>query len=209
MYLPKPNDTNFEPPPAGTHLAVCYRVIDLGTQDVEWQGQAKKQRKIMLSWELPDEHMADGQPFSVHQRYTLSSSERSKLRQDLEAWRGTPFSEADYGTFRIEKVIGIGCLLGIVHAQKNGNTYANISALMKLPKGQKAPDLLNPPCYFSLDPAEFNQATFDALSNGLRAVIEKSPEYQEIMHRQRVPDANGFDDRNPPPIDNDGDPIPF
>ena len=78
MHMP-PNSGggNFEPPPAGTHRAICYRVIDLGTQQSEYQGQTKHQRKIMLSWELVDERMpASGdypeRPFTIHQRYTLS-----------------------------------------------------------------------------------------------------------------------------------------
>ena len=72
MHIPAPNDKQFELPPAGTHLATCYRVVDLGTQNSNYMGQVKRQHKILLSWELPDELMADGRPFTIGQRYTWS-----------------------------------------------------------------------------------------------------------------------------------------
>lgn len=32
---------SFVPVPVGMHLARCYRIIDLGTQEKEWQGRKK------------------------------------------------------------------------------------------------------------------------------------------------------------------------
>jgi hypothetical protein len=214
MYLPKPNETDFTPPPAGTHLATCYRVIDLGTQLTEFQGQQKKQHKIMISWELPNEPMEDGTPFSVHQRYTFSMSEKANLRHHLEAWRGKPFVDSDFGQggFQIEKIIGAGCMLNVLHATKNGKTYANITAVMSLPKGTKAAPLINKPAFLSLD--EFDQSAFDGLSQGLRDVITKSPEYQTILAKRNGTyngaDTPSEDDygHNPPGPDLD-DEIPF
>ena len=43
MYVPKPDGGNFTPVPAGNHVAICYRFIDLGTQTVEWKGAKKNQ----------------------------------------------------------------------------------------------------------------------------------------------------------------------
>lgn len=197
MYMPKNDGADFTPPPAGTHLAVCYRVIDLGTQQVEFQGQRKMQHKIMLSWELPEELMEDGKPFTVHQRYTYSSNEKARLRQDLEAWRGAKFQDSDFGPggFDIKRVIGVGCNLTILHNNKDGRTYANITAISKLRKGDKAPALINTPTY--LDLSNFDQVAFDSLSEGLKAVIAKSPEYAEAM-RPNMSEAN------PPPHSGNG-----
>ena len=203
MKLPANIGGDFMPPPAGTHVAVCYRVIDIGTQKVEWQGQTKFQRKIMLSWELTDEKMEDGQPFSVHQRYTLSSHEKALLRHHLEAWRGQAFTDAEFGpegTFDIKNLLGKACLLGLVHQVKEGKTYANIASIMKLPKGQKAPAPINAPVYFSLD--EFEPRVFDALSEGLRKIIALSPEYAEATKIASTPSH----DRDEVPMD---DEIPF
>ena len=207
MQLPPNADANFVPPPEGNHLAVCYRVIDLGTQQIEWNGALKHQRKVMLSWELPEEKMSDGQPFSVHQRYTLSSSDKATLRQHLESWRGRAFTEADFGPngFNIRKVIGVPCMLAIIHATKNGRTYGNIRAIAKLPKGMSAPKPVNTPIYFSLDPPEYDEALFASLSDGLRVVIMRSPEYQQL---RRQPTGEPPVEDAPPPRDLD-DEIPF
>ncbi len=212
MYMPANNGGDFTPPPAGTHLAVCYRAIDLGTQQVDWQGESKQQHKLMLSWELPDEKMDDGRPFSISQRYTFSSHEKARFRQDLEAWRGAKFTEADLAGppngFHVRKLLGVPCLLTVVHNVRQGKTYANISAVTKIMKGMQAPPLVNEKVFFSLDPAEYSQDIFDKLSSGLRAVIEKAPEYLEIKRPRGEQISDAHDERNPPPHD-DSDQIPF
>lgn len=184
LTLPKDSTPDFEFPPAGTFIATCYRVVDLGTQQVEWQGKAKRQYKIMVSWELTEEKMSDGRPFTMHKRYTLSSSEKSALRQDLEAWRGIAFKEEDFGSFDIGVLQGKSCMIGIVHETKNGKTYANISSILCLPKGMVPMTLVNPMARFDL--TEFNQDVFSSLSEGLQAVIAKSPEYQELKGAHKV-----------------------
>jgi hypothetical protein len=55
MRLPHPNTAgDFQPLAAGTHTAICYRVIDLGTQASTYQGKTTQKHKVMLSWETPD-----------------------------------------------------------------------------------------------------------------------------------------------------------
>lgn len=181
MFIPKPNETtDFVPPPAGTHLAVCYRFIDLGTQETEYQGQKKHQRKVLMGWELPDELMEDGKPFVIQQRYTWSMSDKAKLRADLESWRGRAFEEKDFGTFNIKNVLGKPCVLTIVHTVKNGKTYANIAAVGKPMKGMNSPQPVNPIQYFSLE--DFDATVYATLSQGLQAVVAKSPEFQKLTN---------------------------
>jgi hypothetical protein len=198
LTLPEKND--FELTPAGSHVAICYRVIDLGTQLVEYKGESKKQHKIIIGWELPNEPMATGEnagkPFSIHKRYTFSSSDKSNLKKDLESWRGLPFSKEDYGRFDIFNLIGKPCMLGIVHAESNGKTYANITSIMRLPKGMTAPAMVNTPIQLNL--SEFNQDVYDALSEGLRATIAKSPEYARAKGLD-VHDPNTNDEPEPLP----------
>lgn len=206
MYMPKNEGGDFAPPPAGTHVAVCYRLVDLGTQKIEFQGETKMQRKIMLSWELPDELMEDGRPFTVSKRYTLSSHEKATLRAHLEAWRGRAFTEAELDPanpagFNIKNILGKGCLLSVVHNTKDGKTYANVGSLSKLLKNQTPPAPKNEILYFSLD--EFDPVAFDKLSDGIKKAISVSPEYL----RRGAPQSGGdqYDERNPPPDDD----IPF
>jgi hypothetical protein len=175
MPLNLPDKTDFELTPAGSHVALCYRIIDLGTQLVEFKGESKKQHKIMIGWELPNELMTTGdnagKPFSIHKRYTFSSSDKSNLKKDLESWRGLPFSKEDYGKFDIFVLIGKPCMLGIVHAESNGKTYSNITSIMRLPKGMTAPAMVNSPLSFNL--TEFDQDVFDGFSDNLKATIQK------------------------------------
>lgn len=184
LVMPKETGGDFELVPAGTFAATCYRVIDLGTQQVEWQGKVKNQKKVMLSWEMTDEKMTDGRPFAMHQRYTLSSSDKSALRRDLESWRGRPFTEEELGKFDISNLLGKACLLGIVHEPKNGKTYANLSSILRLPKGMTATPAINNLVQFDL--SNFDKAVYESLSDSLRAVIAKSPEYQELMGAHRI-----------------------
>ena len=183
MFLPQNDGGDFTPPPSGTHLAICFRVIDLGTQKVEWQGQAKLQHKVLVSWELPNEPMDDGRPFSISQRYTFSSSEKARLRQDLEGWRGKRFTEADFGPggFDIKNILGKACLLSIVHKDKDGKTYANIQSVSALPKGMEVPKPINGAIYFSLERERFDRAILDGLSTNLQAIITGSPEYKALL----------------------------
>ncbi len=209
MHIPEPNDRQFELAPAGTHMAVAYRVIDLGTQTSSWNGQPKRQHKILISWELPDEKMADGRPFTIGQRYTWSMSEKAALRRDLESWRGTPFTEKDFGQngFDIKNIIGKACLLNVIHAEKNGKQYANIASISRLMKGQQGPpQTANEQVYLWINNDRWEPSTYQKLSDGLKALIAQSPEYHAIV--------NGYDDGSdePPPVDAHdafGDEIPF
>ena len=198
MFIPKNEGSNYTPPPAGTHVAICYRVIDLGTQDGEWKGKPKRQHKIMVSWELPDELMEDGRPFTISQRYTFSSSEKAKFRHDLESWRGVPFKDSDFGPggFHVGKLLRAPCMLTIVHEEKGGKVYANIKGVAKMLKGVPVPPLTNPEVFFSL--SEFNPAVFESLPDRLQEIIRQSPEYAEATGAasSSAPDEkpNGDDD---------------
>lgn len=193
--------SDFAPPPAGTHLGVCYRFVDLGTQEGEWQGKKTHYRKVLVSWELPDERMDDGRPLTFHQRYTWSTSEKARIRQDLEAWRGKAFSDEDFfgpRPFSFKSILGKACLLSLVHNTSGGKTYANLRGIAKLPKNSTAPAPSNELVYFDLD--EYDVNVFDKLSEGLRATIMRSPEWQEL-HAGETSDPVGDprDDDPPPP----------
>jgi len=202
--LPQPSAT-FTPPPAGTFPAVCYRILDLGTQDSSYMGKPRRAHKILISWEIKDDDavMDDGRPFSIHQQYTWSMNERAALRKDLESWRGKQFVESDFGPdgFDLKALLGVGCFMGVVHKNVDGTVYANISAISKLPKGMAVAPLVNKPVILWLDET-FDEALFADLSEGLQNKIKSSPEYREIV--EGIP-ANGKDDEEPPFNDD----IPF
>jgi len=169
------NDKEFEQPPQGNHVAVCYRVIDLGTQTTTFNGEEKTAHKIMLGWELVDEMMEDGKPFSVNNRYTLSGHPKATLRKTLESWRGRPYRD-DELPFDTAKLLGQPCMINVTHTTKDGKTYANVAAVTPIPKNMTVPLIVNDMVHFDL--SDFRQEVFDSFSEGLKKTIAGSPEYK-------------------------------
>lgn len=185
---------DFEQAPIGSHVARCVKVIDIGTQKGEYQGQANIRRQCIVGWELPNELMKDGdfkgKPFVVSRFYTASLGEKANLRKDLENWRGRSFTEQELLGFESKNIIGKPCMLSIIHNDKG---KARVSGVMALPKGMTVPDQVNGSLYFSLD--EFDPKTFESLSDGYKKLIEASPEYQHIKTGAVKPAGAGrFDD---------------
>lgn len=184
MKLPSPGEGgDYAPAPAGTFMGVCFRFIDLGTQRVEYQGQIKFQRKVTISWELCDELMENGQPFTVSKRYSWSMHEKSTLRHDLEGWRGKAFEPADFGEngFNTRKLISQPCTLTITHTTKpDGKVYANVASVGKIMKGLQPAPLRSETVYFALEPDDFSMETFEKLSDGYKKLISCSPEFSAL-----------------------------
>lgn len=210
MQLPKPSESgSFELTPAGTFVAVCYRFIDRGTQISEYMGDKKIRREVMLSWELADELMSDGRPFSASKTYTWSMNEKATLRKDLESWRGRAFEDADFegeNAFNTKKLLGAPCMMTITHETRGDKTYAKVASIGKLLKGVTPPPLVNKIQYLSLTPEGWDAAVYADLSEKMKSVISSSPEYREMMeknHRHDDP-GNGFHPGHDP-----SDEIPF
>jgi hypothetical protein len=157
-----------EPVPAGSHHAICYGVVAVGTQP-SLIADYKPQKKVMLLWELPLERGDFGEkkdvPRGISKRYTLSMNPKASLRKDLESWRGKPFSDADAAKFDIGALIGANLMINVVHTEKGGATYANVAALMPLPKGMNKMTNENPSLYFNLE-----EAINDAFVAGLKDI---------------------------------------
>jgi hypothetical protein len=102
--------SDFEPIPAGSHQAVCYGVVDLGTQ-MSNNPQFADARKVCILWELPQERgkfkdkedqskMVD-RPRAISAVYTLSLGTKANLRKVLESWRAKQFTEDELKGFDI------------------------------------------------------------------------------------------------------------
>ena len=138
------SNKEFKPVPEGSHMAVCFRVIDLGTQRWEYQGEPQIGRKVLLAWELHGEAddgtpltTDDGQPLAVSKQYTLSLGKKANLRGDLESWRGKGFTEQELAGFDITTLLGAPCMLTIKHTKKAEKTYANVATVAKFPAALK------------------------------------------------------------------------
>ena len=118
------NETEFAPCPSGSHHATCIRIIDLGTQRIEYNGEVKTQPKILIPGEIlsqndPDMQMSDGRPYIISRRYTASMHSKSQLANDLKSWRGRDFSPEERAGFDIRNVLGKTCLLSVSHERFN------------------------------------------------------------------------------------------
>jgi hypothetical protein len=83
--------------------AVCYCVVDLGTQRTPYSVK----RQLYVAWELPQELNLKGKPFLVGKFYNFTGDSRGPLRQDLESWFGRVLDQAE-----LEKLDLINELIG-------------------------------------------------------------------------------------------------
>ncbi len=187
-------NSSFEITPAGMHLARCYMVCDLGIQETEWQGNIKHLHKVKISFELSNELMSGengGKPFSVSQKYTVSMGDKAKLREHLESWRGTRFTQQELDDFDLSFILGESCYLNVVHNESGGRTYANIASINPVPKGVECPPIKNNICHFSLD--NYTEEDVQRLPEWLRDSINfEVPNYKVLNDKQRQNEASAF-----------------
>lgn len=196
MRLTDSGGKEFEAAPIGNHIARCVGLMDLGTQQGEYQGKTTHARKIVLRWELPNEVMSEGEwagkPFVVSQFYTASLSEKANLRKVLEGWRGRPFTPEELMGFDSKNLLDKPCMVNITHTEKK---KAKVTGVAQVPKGMTVPGRVNDLLYFSLEPDQFKQATYDALPKFYQEMIQKSPEWSELHGTPAVTKTGGkFDD---------------
>src|SRR3990167_2256397 len=178
MRVKDTGNGDFEQPEPGSYAAICYKLIDIGTQQSEYQGKTIFKRQIVIGWEL-DEKISDGKPFIQANFYTASLNEKAKLRAHLEAWRGRQFSPEELQGFDLKNLLGKPCLLSLI---KNEKGKIRVQGVSKLPKGMNAPEQTNQNVYFSLD--DFDRAVFDGLSEGYKKLVMQSPEYGNLANGQ-------------------------
>lgn len=177
------SNKDFKPTPEGSHMAVCHRVIDLGTQRWEYQGEPQIGRKVLIGWELHGEaedgtplKTDDGQPLGVSKKYTLSLGKKANLRGDLESWRGRGFSEEELAGFDISQLLGQPCMITIKHERKGEKTYANVASVTRFPSALKdlKPKAKNPLQLFDISNPD--NTVYEVLPEWIRKQIDESAE---------------------------------
>lgn len=172
---------SFEQPPVGTHVARCVKVIDIGTQQGEYEGKANFRRQTIIGWELPNELMTEGEykgkPFIVSRFYTASLGEKANLRKDLQNWRGRDFTPQELAGFDPRNILGACCMLSLT---LNDKQKIRVTGVMALPKGTAVPAQVNSGVFFSLESDEFDEAVYEKLSDGYKKMINISPEYKQL-----------------------------
>lgn len=212
MVMLTDSGSDYKPLPAGNYAATCIRVIDLGTQTTNYQGEEKSARKVRIFWEIPEETVEwEGQirPATISSTYTASLHEKANLRKVLESWRGRAFTADELKGFDTKNVLGAPCLLNVVHTEKDGRTYANVAGVTPLIKGMAKPELTGPLVNFDLD--DFQPEILEGLHEKLRDQIKLSPEYRALTTGEAGfhGDAADGDMAGGKPDDTFADEIPF
>ena len=182
-YAKDVGGTEFKQAPTGNHVARCIKLTDLGTQHGEYQGQPNVRNQVLITWELCNELMEDGRPFTISNFYTNSLNEKATLRAHLEAWRGRQFTEAECKGFDLMNVLGKPCMLTVI---ANDKGKSKVSAVGGMPKGMVAPEPVNKPSAFWID--EWDDLAYEAIPKGIKAIIEKSDEYKRRTGNSRFDD---------------------
>lgn len=148
---------NFEPVPAGMHVARCIAMYHVGTIKEMYLGEEKIGNKVILTWELPNvKHVFDeakGEEARViSKEYTLSMNEKANLRKDLDSWRGTAFTEEEAKEFDVSQLLGVECMIQVIHKKtKAGNTNAKVNVITPTADGTEVPAQINPSFEFNYE----------------------------------------------------------
>jgi len=167
---------DFKQAPAGSHVARCIKLIDIGTHHGEYQGAPTIRNQFICQFELPNETIeidGEAKPLIVSKFYTNSLSEKANLRKDLESWRAQPFTNEELGKFDLANILGKPAMVSIVINEKG---KAKVVGISKLPKGLECPPQVNPASQFWIEPWDDN--AFHALSEGFQKMIMDSDEYK-------------------------------
>ena len=195
LIVNAPENKSIPPIEAGAYAAICTSIIDLGEQYNKTFNNVS--RKVLFQWEIPDEQIEiDGEmkPRVISETYTASLGEKATLRKTLESWRGRQFTQEELAAFDLENVLGAPCMLNIIHVENaNGNTFAKVAAIARLPKGYPAIEATGNLVVFSLDDS-------DALER-----IETFPEWIQ----KRIKESATFERMNNEFKDIGSDDIPF
>ena len=201
------NSSDYKPIDAGTYVARCFSMVQIGTIEQEYMGETKELNKVRITWELPTEKKVykEGEPekpLTVSKEFTLSLHEKANLRKFLESWRGKGFTEEEAKKFNISKLLGVSCMLSVIHKNsKQGKVYADISSVTSLPKGLECPPQININFEFSFTPYE--QDKFDSLPDWLKDKIKTSKEYKMMV------DPNNNEIKTADMPDDNNDDLPF
>lgn len=179
--LAKESEGTFTPVSAGTKAARCFGVIDLGTQASN-NPKYRPSRKVLLQWEIPEEtyEFENKQiPMTIMKEYSLTlgkANKESKLRTDLNSWRGRPFTEQEASGFDLKNLLNVPCYLSINHYKKNnGDPGAKVGAIMGVPKGVVVPELSRAVVFYEI--AMKKGKEFEALPEWIRKKINTCLEW--------------------------------
>lgn len=184
LQAPK-NSIKRDPAPAGTHLARCYQLIQIGTVQEEYMGKPTMMNKIRLSFELPSEMKKfkedePEKPIAVHKEYTFSMGPKANLRKLVEGIIGTTLKDDEAYAFDVEGLVGMACILNVKHVTSaKGNVRAEIASAAPLMKGMICPPQINPTNVLTYN--SWSDEKFQKLPDFLKEKLMLSQEFKNKL----------------------------
>lgn len=191
----KEKNPNLELVPQGMHPAIIYGVINVGTQDGEYQGRATASNKLKLVIEIPghrqlywkEDTVPTPSAMIMDFNYSVSknkkSGKKSKLLLLIESLFG-PLQESQYLSFDISQLAGLKVFANVVHYYKqNGDLGAKIDSIAQLNPGLVNPDsliLTNEKLIYSVQMG-YENLSFAKLPFFYRSLIKESHEGKKHM----------------------------
>ena len=178
-------------PEPDEYRAVCLSIIDLGTQEKEWKGEKKKQRRARLTWELVDTREVFNpekgeQPFVVSKEYTLSFHEKANLRADLKGWRGRDFTAEEMKNWDLDNILAAPCWITIdEYVGKDGTKRVGIGNIGKYRSTEEKLEPQGEVFSFWLND-ELDEERFNSFPDWLREKISLSPEYASALRLNKI-----------------------
>jgi hypothetical protein len=181
----------FKQVPVGSHLGRLYQIIDTGTQQNEWDGEIKYERKLIFKFELHgDDDVGiplitdDGKPLSIIVYYNKTLHEKSTLRKHLTSWLKIDFENLEED-FNLKNQLGKYAMVNVVLSRTGKPKVDSLSSVPTIISKAGFPQGVNDLFMFDLD--AFDSEKFAKLSNGYKEMIEKSPEYRAIKQGKVPP----------------------
>jgi len=194
--------------PEGQFIARLVGIIDMGTQETEWQGTVKHVPKIYLQFEVYAENEdgkpvydPEGKPFLIGQEFTASMAPKGKLLPFINTWRGKPLESKDF-PFDFSRMLDRCGLMTVVQNKSadGSKVYANINGMTPVPKklAQDAsgksiiPEAVAERYFFDLDSPDWDEMLNlmeKKMWDGIKGKIMSSPEFLNRMGR--ISEDNG------------------
>lgn len=216
---------SFEPIPPGYYDAVCYSIIDIGTQETEYQDVKDEKNQVVIIWEIPAYRIKkdkDGnninKPYVISNFYNMSMHPKAKLRKDIEKLLGRKLSiEELKDSFDLPMLIGKNCKLVLRHDEKpDGSIKVKIDSVLPMQHQGTVIEIENNAVIFDIDSIkDKNFAGIDSknIPEWICKFIYKSKEWIEMetgRHTQQQSNSSVkpfIDDPNTGQYDDEQAPI--
>jgi len=126
--------------------------------------------------------MDDGRPYTVTAWYGASLNRKSNLRKALTSWLGRELNVDEVQEFSWNEFAETPCLVQVTHkTNDSGEVRTKVQSITAIPEGMDVAPLTGELLIFDLE--NFDEEVFSNISEGIQAIVQKSPEYQALTSK--------------------------